>query len=281
MSHEQLSLMTPDQLAEHEYRPEDQRGDLLNAYHTLLADITEPNHSFGENDIFNYHWLLAHSSPQMEGARPNEYRDDFRGIDNMPWVVKPFPHPGDVPIIMKRLGGTFGEYMDFQITSPDNCIEVIEHAAEIKIDLTDAHPFKDGNGRLGRLLADGMLLKGGLYQMPHWLDQKHKGNEVKQKLTYFLQIESARVGYPALLLKFMTEQQLLALRNEVSAIQSNSVAFLEAIETGHLDLRLAIIRSLNEYDGILGAAIASTPMPKLEKNPNFTSLLENAMRRNS
>lgn len=262
------------QLREHDYRPEEQRGDLLAAYHAMNDDITDPNHKFGESDIFKYHTLLAQNSPQMQGEDPNEYSQKGREITNMPWIVRSFPNPEDIPQLMKGFAKRYGEYMRFQPQGPADTITVIENATLTKVELTDIHPFPDGNGRLGRLLADSVLLQGGLSQMPRWLDPRLDGDPFRQKLNYFLMMRLASEGYNALLVKFITEQQIRAIKDEFNAIHSSSQALVQSIESGLLDQRKAELEILGTYRLAVAEFIIKNPMPQLPKNPEFADLVK-------
>lgn len=247
----------------------DQRKNLVSAYDLLFEDLKDSEHVFTENDIFRYHHVLGHNLPQMKDVPPCTYAQRDRMPDNMPWQVYLFTEPSKIPTEMGQFTQDFNDYMHFKPHKPEDAVIVIENAADVKIRFTNIHPFPDGNGRLGRLLTDGVLLSGGLYQMPHWLDPK-TSDPIRQKLSYFAMMRLSSEQYPAFLLRFMVIQQLKALNSEIDAIVSNSQALLEASNSGYLANRRQTIASLEEYSIAINDYIMAFPPPQLPRNPNFS-----------
>ena len=71
-----------------------------------------------------------------------------------------FAAPAQIPKLMMSLeAGPFRKYTPCRFPSQG---EVIEAIAEVHVELVLVHPFRDGNGRLARMLAVVMGLQAGL-----------------------------------------------------------------------------------------------------------------------
>ncbi len=88
-----------------------------------------------------------------------------------------FPHPGDVPKLLKEF---FGWYKKWQ-----KKLNPIELAALSHLKFVSIHPYSDGNGRIGRLLANYILKSHG-YPM---LNIKFN-----DRMAYYRSLESSQIN---------------------------------------------------------------------------------------
>lgn len=104
------------------------------------------NRDLGESDILEIHKIIF--SGILENA--GNYRNSqvyIEGSDYMP------PPAFEVPALMKEL-------LEWLKKNPDE-LRPIEVAAVFHYKFVSIHPFDDGNGRVGRLLMNLLLLKHG------------------------------------------------------------------------------------------------------------------------
>ena len=88
------------------------------------------------------------ASAHLEDCEPGEYRRDQRYISSSPIIPPP---PARVPTLMGNLVAWAAKAE----------ARAIETAALFHLAFEDIHPFKDGNGRTGRILLNFMLMSGG------------------------------------------------------------------------------------------------------------------------
>jgi Fic family protein len=229
---------------------------------SLLNQKLADGERFGEQTVKDLHAVLSKDvkSP-LTGARiqGGKYSIGIRTMENSPWQPKPTCPPELLPDEMKKLGSEIEGYMMFYPEDPVQAINVIKHAADILIKLFDIHPFQDGNGRLGRLIADGILKSGGLYAMPHWLEPQD-GNILQRRTEYLLMVEIARQhGDFRLLYRFMAQQQIDVVKKEIKAIKASSQASLAAKETGYLQDRTKTRSALRNFVETLSEDLNTNP----------------------
>ena len=106
---------------------------------------------FTAADVRNIHrtWLVGIYSWAGEYRRVNVSKDDF-----------PFAAAREIPKLMDELEeGPLRQYTPCRFASDD---EVVKALAIVHTELMLIHPFRDGNGRVGRLLATLMGLQANL-----------------------------------------------------------------------------------------------------------------------
>lgn len=107
------------------------------------------------------------------------------------------PHFGDVPDLIRDL---CSEYERFLSENPTEHPAI--SAAWLHGSFTAIHPFKDGNGRVGRLLQDYALIRGGLLPV---------GVPVGRRTEYYDALSAADDGDWKALIAIIADAQLTAL----------------------------------------------------------------------
>ena len=102
--------------------------------------------------ILELHFLVCHPQPE---ARPGRLRDGSvivtRGLGRDPY--RP-PSPSDVPALINEVATWLG--------SGDLARHPVIRAAMAHLNLVSIHPFRDGNGRVARIVQSLVLAKEGL-----------------------------------------------------------------------------------------------------------------------
>ena len=100
-----------------------------------------------KSDILHFHELVTFGQPDLQ---PGEFRNVdviITGLDES------LPSYGDVPVL-------FDEFMKW-LSEAGNEDEPLIIAAEAHARLVSIHPFRDGNGRVARLVMNTILLSHG------------------------------------------------------------------------------------------------------------------------
>jgi hypothetical protein len=269
---EQAALFTNKLNAEGEVTREKRQGwDIVEAY-SKLHDMIDTGARFNEGSVKDFQSTITRNSPNLLRIQKGRYSYNPKKIKDTSWECKPFASPETIDARMKRLVQYLENYMKYKPEEPSQTYKVVEHAAEIMVDLIDIHPFSDGNGRTSRLLADGILISGGLNPMSEWLDP-NKGTLNKRKQDFGMKMEYACRGYFPLILKFMAGRQRAKLEEAIVVIETNTQARVEAQESGELEEIIAKYDNLTDYELILTNEILTNPPPKLpmiKENPNLT-----------
>lgn len=125
---------------------------------------------------FNDAWVLEHHSEILKGIVKGRLRGHYRNAQcvikdsRSHAVVYMAPEWQDVPALMKGLLS----WLRQQRTSGMSPLLL---AAQFHFEFVTIHPFMDGNGRLARLLTNGILLAGG-YDAERYaaLEKQHEKN---------------------------------------------------------------------------------------------------------
>lgn len=107
------------------------------------------------------------------------------------------PHFGDVADLIRRLCEMYESFLSENPTE-----HPIVAAAWLHGSFTAIHPFKDGNGRVGRLLQDYALIRGGLLPV---------GVPVGRRTEYYDALSGADSGDWKALIAIIADAQLTAL----------------------------------------------------------------------
>lgn len=225
-----------------------QAADLAQAYSYLDQALANPNSDFGQETIKTFHSLLSQNIPGI-GEHKGEYYLAPRNYKSYaPWKIKPFFPLSEKPEAMRKIGERYKDHMDFQPETPEDYVAVIQNAAEIMTQIEDVHPFFEGNGRTGRIVADSILMKGGLFQMPSWEDNRHDG-ELSGRSKFYWLVEQARTGNKKPLVHFMVERQIKAITEELEAIEADPLALNEAHTSKYWNRQIEKVTALGQYLG--------------------------------
>lgn len=243
-SESELQTFTARLNAEGNVTPEKrQQWDLASAYDQMQDSLFPAVKDITVDDITSLHGILAHNSPVLHADQKGRFSYNPKILVNMEWDVKPFCPPDEMDARIKKYLAFYNDARRFRPESPLQYPRVIENALRAMVDFVDIHPFADGNGRMSRLLADSILIQGGLHQMPHWLPQT-EGNLKDRRRLFFLMVENARRGKDALLLHFMVDQQQQAIERELGVLEEVSQTREEAASLEYLEDRQAIRKVL-------------------------------------
>lgn len=122
-----------------------------NYAHSFIASLVKEGRSIEESDIIKMHKLFAWNIPQI---LPGKYRDCPVYIDMSDGTEHTFPSPEKVPGLMKGLMKWYAENK--------TKLHPVILAADFHAKFVSIHPFRDGNGRVARLLASTVLMQNGL-----------------------------------------------------------------------------------------------------------------------
>ncbi len=126
---------------------------------TLVEQLEAKNHQtairyllrhLNENETVDEDLILKLHSILMNGIRTDAGRYRTHGVRIVGTFV-PTANPIKVPLLMAEFGKKIGR------SSKD----VIGYLAKTHAEFEQIHPFSDGNGRIGRLLANALALKAG------------------------------------------------------------------------------------------------------------------------
>ncbi len=139
-----------------------------------------------KNKPFNDEWVLSHHKELLNGIVKGKLRGHYRDAQcviqdsKTGAVVYMAADSKDVPALMKGLLTWLRQQRTLS-TSP------LLMAAQFHFQLVTIHPFMDGNGRIARLLTNGILLSGG-YDVERFaaLEKQHE----KDRAAYYLALRS-------------------------------------------------------------------------------------------
>ena len=146
--------------------------ELLRAHEEIVA-FYDRDHRFSSHDICKMHkiWLGPIYPWAGQYRRVNLTRDNFT-----------FAAASQIPALMGDLEeGPLRTYTPCVFSSTDDIVTAI---STVHVELVLVHPFREGNGRLARLVATLMALQGGLPP----LDFGGIRGQVKQE--YFLAVRA-------------------------------------------------------------------------------------------
>lgn len=116
-----------------------------------LLGVIEPDQSFTVQDIFDMHriWLETVYVWAGKERQVNVSKDDFGFA--MAHTITAMMTEFELKQLVRYTPCQFSDYG-----------EIAQALAEVHVELMLIHPFREGNGRLGRLLATLMALQAGL-----------------------------------------------------------------------------------------------------------------------
>lgn len=140
----------------HPADPDEKTQKIIAAYGQAMDRVavlaTDPLFEWSTHAIRELHFLACHPQPD---AMPGRYRDSAvvvtRGAGRDPY--RP-PNSKEVPGLVKELAA----WLD----SGDPTRHPVVRAAMAHLNLVSVHPFRDGNGRIARVVQSLVLAKEGL-----------------------------------------------------------------------------------------------------------------------
>lgn len=138
-----LGIIDPDQL-------EIVTGEYLDRAYLESFQQFSDMHRFTEQDVCSLHRVFLADVFEWAG----EYRNVDLVSEDIHWCRAIF-----VPQEMQQFGVLLAEYTPFSTGLSND--EVAERLAKLHGELILIHPFRDGNGRLTRLLCDLLLVQAG------------------------------------------------------------------------------------------------------------------------
>ena len=103
--------------------------------------------TISKDDILRFHELVAFGQPELQPGKLRDVDAIITGLDES------LPSYKDVPAL-------FDEFAKW-LSEMENGKEAIAFAAEAHARLVSLHPFRDGNGRVSRLVMNTILLQHG------------------------------------------------------------------------------------------------------------------------
>lgn len=198
--------------------------NLATAY-TQLGKMVQANTHISEKDIKDLHITIM-SGQHLPLSRIGTYCYVPKIILNAPIdSVAPFLDPSQIDEEMARLVPDFNESL-YRL-DPTQPIQIIESAANFHWRFGQIHPFADGNGRLARLGNDAILQANGLYQIPHWTNDKAEGRAAKRK-DYYTAIRDSQIQASDVpLARFLARGQIDAIDLDLQDLSQHSSEFVE------------------------------------------------------
>jgi Fic family protein len=143
----------------------------------VLAD--DPRFQWSTQTMLDLHFLVCHPQPQ---AGPGRLREGSvvvtRGLGRDPY--RP-PDSGDVPALV----GEVATWLD----KGDLARHPVVRAAMAHLNLVSIHPFRDGNGRLARIVQSLVLAKEGLLRPELVSIEPYLGRHTREYYTVLEEVQ--------------------------------------------------------------------------------------------
>lgn len=235
-----------------------QRWDVETAYSQAYATVQSQGR-ITLDDLLGIHATVSSNIPGLKPEQKGRISYLAKTFIGAPWEITPFTPPSEINVELDNYITSYNDYLN-PPEATQSASEVVNNAALALVDFMAIHPFADGNGRLGRILADTLLEKGDLYNMPKWLPEGIKGLDSRK--TFFYMVELARrTGSIALIANFITTVQIECLTKEIESIDEDTN---HTVEKGERRLELEDkIQALREYEVKLREEIAASGLPDL------------------
>ena len=124
-----------------------ERQHLIKAYHKAALGYSE-NHIFTENDVCDLHKLFL--------GKIYEWAGSYRTVDLSSEDIR-FCHAAYINESMKIFSEELSKLSPFTPNLSKH--EIIDRLVRIHGEMIVIHPFRDGNGRVTRLLCDLLLMQ--------------------------------------------------------------------------------------------------------------------------
>ena len=204
----------------------------------LLSLIKDKDYSLNESEIRNLHSLVLKENYFTDAITPNgfptrkeikvgQYKSSHNHVKTPTGEIHYYASPEEVPIKM-------GELMDwYKQAKEDTAIHPVVLAALFHHEFTAIHPFDDGNGRMGRLLLNLMLMQNNY--PPIVVKQNDRSN-------YYQVLRQADAGELIPITEYIAELVKHSLSIYIKAAKGESFE-----EEDDIDKEIALFKkSLNE-----------------------------------
>ncbi|PLX46783.1 MAG: cell filamentation protein Fic [Desulfobulbaceae bacterium] len=206
----------------------DDAEEIVNYRRAMRACIDElSDRPLSQHMLRQAHHLL------MQGVRgrdksPGNYRTEQNWIGPKGCSIE---EAGFVPIAPEHLGAGMDAWENF-LTSTDE-LDALVQLALVHVEFEALHPFKDGNGRLGRMLIPLFLFNKGLLSSPDFYMSGYleSHREIYQERLRAVSREDAWTEWSAFFLQGIVEQ---SAENERKA--RAILALYERVKTQVVDL---------------------------------------------
>lgn len=140
---------------------EDAETELLDALYQQVLPRLWDKLTFADIQHWHHQWLgnLYHWAGRLRTVNMSKGDFHFAAADQLPRLVSAFERD-----YLSQLAGLN--------TQPEDI--VIRYLAQSHVEFILIHPFREGNGRISRLLLDVMALQAGFQPLDYQLWEEHK-----------------------------------------------------------------------------------------------------------
>lgn len=175
----------------------------------LVYDFVKQKQVINENTILKLHRITMKGLFDVEAV--GKYRDVPVWIKGYSYVPPP---PEQVPMLMKKMVRRIN-------TNPEHFDPIILSAI-MHLDFESVHPFGDGNGRVGRLLSNWILMK---YNYPPIIIEN------REKKKYFQALENAQMRHDVSgIVRFFKKKVNLALDFHLQRLDPNYKKWIKTLK---------------------------------------------------
>ena len=204
----------------------------------LLLNMVKEARGFSESDIRTLHKIILvepyysnaitpDGQPTKRMIQIGQYKDQPNHVITPTGETHYYATPEDVPILMGELMAWYNTEKDNPQVHPSVLAAIFHHR------FVAIHPFDDGNGRLGRILMNLILMQKGF---PPAIVK------LKDREDYYLALNNANSGNYTLLVAYICQSLKDALDLYLRATQGERVE-----EMGDIDKELSLfVRSFSD-----------------------------------
>lgn len=209
----------------------------------MLLNIVKDERNFTESDIRELHKVILVEPYKSKAITPNgqvtekliqlgQYKQQPNHVRTPTGEIHYYATPEDVPILMSELMSWYNSAKDNPKIHPSVLAAIFHHR------FVAIHPFDDGNGRLGRILMNLILMQKGC---PPAIVK------LKDRDDYYVALNNADAGNYSLLVEYIVDSLKNALNIYLRAAKGERVE-----EMGDIDKELSLfVRSFGDNNGVL------------------------------
>ncbi len=209
----------------------------------MLLNMVKDERNFTESDIRELHKVILVEPYKSKAISPNgqptekliqlgQYKQQPNHVKTPTGEIHYYATPEDVPILMSELMSWYHSAKNNPKIHPSVLAAIFHHR------FVAIHPFDDGNGRLGRILMNLILMQKGY---PPAIVK------LKDRDDYYVALNNADAGNYTLLVEYVVDSLKNALNIYLRAANGERVE-----EMGDIDKELSLfVRSFGENNGVL------------------------------